>query len=243
MLESSVTLSDGLPCIVLRLGVFALDDVVEPADTSPFTYVIRVGENEVTQYLPLDEWEKDADRFLTPSVKEPEDYQSREWYDWFENNLFWAARYHREQQREDIARERRDTASYILSHCISEDDRKRVITPADYRLVYHAATVPQIELGDLAAALHRSLRATFDGKQVLQLLLDEQDTDSTKGARINGLRAWEIEAINVSGLTEAQWGELSLQERARRIVGTQYKAWLEGLTWQKEREDKVPDYG
>lgn len=49
-----------------------------------------------------------------------------------------------------------------------------------------------------------------------------------------GIRQWELETINALGWTEAQWCELSLAERYRKVCAAKLSGWLQALETEAE---------
>ena len=231
---TEITLSDDRPCVVRRLGIFELD-AIQPPDTRPFLYTEKLGQNEITRPFDVEAWSE------PPTPPTPEQMAAEPgtvpYYYYFEWSLYWAATYKAKQNKEDVKRYCEDVATYILETCISADDRKRIVTDGDYRLVWSAALVPQLSLEDLSLSLEYTFRANFDGEAVLTKILNG-DSEETDGGGYNAIRTWEIQAINNSGFTESDWAELPLDERARRVVALKIDDWLGYLTMEKQRKEK-----
>ncbi len=231
---TEITLSDGEKCQVRRLGIFELD-AIQPPDTRPFVYTEKLGGNEITRPFDVAAWEK------PPAMPTPEQMAAQPgtvpYYHYFEWSLYWAATYKAKENKEDVKRYCKDVAAYILDTCISPEDKKRIVTADDFRLVWAAALVPQLSLEDLAMSLEYTFRANFDGEAVLTKILDNAG-DEDSGGGYNAIRTWEIQAINNSGFTETEWAELPLDERARRVVALKLDDWLAYLTAEKQRKTK-----
>ena len=232
--STEITLSDNRPCVVRRLGIFELD-TIQPPDTKPFTYTEKLGGNEITRPYDVIAWDN------PPNPPTPEQMAAQPgtvpYYFYFEWSLYWAATYKAKENKEDVKRYCKDVANYILSTCISPEDKGRVVTAEDFRLVWAAALVPQLSLEDLAQSLEYTFRANFDGEAVLTKILDNAG-DEDSGGGYNAIRTWEIQAINNSGFTESNWAELPLDERARRVVALKLDDWLAYLTAEKQRKSK-----
>ena len=220
--------------MVRRLGIFELD-AIRPPDTRPFVYTEKLGGNEITRPFDVSAWDK------PPNPPTPEQMAAQPgtvpYYFYFEWQLYWAATYKAKENKEDVKRYCKDVANYILSTCISPEDKGRVVTAEDFCLVWAAALVPQLSLEDLAQSLEHTFRANFDGEAVLTKILDNAG-DEDSGGGYNAIRTWEIQAINNSGFTESDWAELPLDERARRVVALKLDDWLAYLTAEKQRKNK-----
>jgi hypothetical protein len=216
------------------LGIFELD-TIQPPDTRPFVYTEKIGGNEITRPFDVTAWEK------PPIPPTPEQMAAQPgtvpYYFYFEWSLYWAATYKAKQNKEDVKRYCKDVANYILDSCIASEDKGRIVTPDDFRLVWAAALVPQLSLEDLAMSLEYTFRANFDGEAVLTKILNNS-ADEDSGGGYNAIRTWEIQAINNSGFTESEWAELPLDERARRVVAMKLDDWLAYLTMEKQRKTK-----
>ena len=236
--STEVTLSDDRPCVVRRLGIFELD-TIQPPDTRPFVYTETLGQNEITRPFALESWDK------PPAPPTPEQMAAEPgtvpYYYYYEWSLYWTATYKAKQNKEDVKRYCKDVANYILDTCVSSEDKTRIVTPDDFRLVWAAALVPQLSLEDLAMSLEYTFRANFDGEAVLTKILNNS-ADEDSGGGYNAIRTWEIQAINNSGFTESEWAELPLDERARRVVAMKLDDWLAYLTSEKQRKEKKGAY-
>ena len=220
--------------MVRRLGIFELD-AIQPPNTRPFVYTEKIGGNEITRPFDVSAWAE------PPKPPTPEQMAAVPgtvpYYYYFEWSLYWAATYRAKENREDVKRYCKDVANYILSTCISPEDKERIVTADDFRLVWSAALVPQLALEDLALSLEYTFRANFDGEAVLTKILDNAG-DEDSGGGYNAIRTWEIQAINNSGFKESEWAELPLDERARRVVALKLDDWLAYLTAEKQRKQK-----
>jgi len=220
--------------MVRRLGIFELD-AIQPPNTRPFVYTEKIGGNEITRPFDVSAWAE------PPKPPTPEQMAAVPgtvpYYYYFEWSLYWAATYKAKENREDVKRYCLDVKNYILSTCISPEDKERIVTADDFRLVWSAALVPQLALEDLALSLEYTFRANFDGEAVLTKILDNAG-DEDSGGGYNAIRTWEIQAINNSGFKESEWAELPLDERARRVVALKLDDWLAYLTAEKQRKSK-----
>lgn len=233
-LNTEVTLSDERPCVVRRLGIFELD-AIKPPNTRPFLYTETVGGNEITRPFDIAVWDS------PPTPPTPEQMAAAPgtvpYYFYYEWQLYWAAVYKEQENKRDVKRYCQEVANYIMTTCIASDDKSRIVTPEDFRQLWAAALVPQLSLDDLAMSLEYTFRANFDGESVLKRILDGA-TDDESGGGYNAIRTWEIQAINQSSFTEAEWAELPLDERARRVVAMKLDEWLAFLTAEKQRKEK-----
>ena len=141
-----VILSDNQPCTVATLGLFDLDDV-GPEDPGDFTYQVKAVTGETyTVVYPL------ADRIKNPPL--PPEPGAEEW-DLIEYQRFQAALAH--HQRRFAIREEyvRNVARRVMEMCLEPQDRQRVVTAADYAVIYNAARPIPLTQEDIAAALRR----------------------------------------------------------------------------------------
>jgi hypothetical protein len=87
---------------------------------------------------------------------EPNSY---EYSQWREYNTYQAAIAYEQKRLESYEAYLSHVADYILTSCLQEADKQRVISPDDWRKVQAAATVPQLTEEVIAD----TLRATFQG--------------------------------------------------------------------------------
>lgn len=227
-----VTLSDGKPLSVRRLGLFELDNVApDKTDPGPFFYPIELAGGKIHE-VPYDIYTVDTppDRPDTPRHKaEP---KSPLWFEWQEYDIFQAAQAH-ERNRLKVANSRlRDIAEYILDTCISPDDRYRIETPFDWDTVQRAALAPQVTMMDIDAALNNSLGAKWRGKPILEALDDLPEF----GGAMDSIRQWEIKLMMKLGKSEAEYAMMDVSERARMIVADKVDDWMGALSSHEQAQ-------
>lgn len=233
---TEILLSDGRPCQVRRLRIFELDSI-KPPMTRPFLYKVRIGENLIERPYDISAWDTPPEPTDLSAERTKEG--SIAWWSWFEYEMYYAAVYQEQRNKEDLERYCIEVRDYIMASCIDIDDHKRIVTTADYTAVYYAALVPQISYEDLEQALENTFRASFDGKAVLAKIFEDAESDEiSDGAAYNAIRTWEVQAINASGLTEDDWTLLDIKERARRIVAMKIDEWMSLLSSKKREAEK-----
>jgi hypothetical protein len=133
----TVTLSDGKPCDVTVLPLFALIGI-GPKDPGDFKLTIhtKLEETYTVLYNMPDE---------APVVSDPNDT-----WQVIERTRYEAAIAHN-VQRIALAEERDvNIALHVLDTCITQEDRKRIITDDDYTLVYEACLTREVTREDIA---------------------------------------------------------------------------------------------
>lgn len=225
---SSVTLSDGQSCDVRRLRLFELREAIAPPLSGEWMYTVTFADgNEATaEFL----WPDDIAPPERPKGEIPSEGTPR-WFAWRDYEFYQAAQQHRKQKRLDLERYLQEMADYIMNHCISAADRQRVVTADDYDAIYHAAFVPQLTKSDLDRQAAHIFFAKFDDQPLLDALLGSGG--QTLG-ECDVIAKWEEQVMIAMGKTEAEWSELSLGERARKVVAHNMDNWMGAL---QSRED------
>jgi hypothetical protein len=153
----TVTLSDNLPCEVRKLGLFELDNVGREV-LGIYKYSLLLATGQVVD----DEYDIRALDYTPTKPDMPiEQIQpnSPEWYQLQDFDTYTAALAHEKLRIESYEGYVSDIAQYILAHCLSPDDVKRIIAAGDWDKVQLAALVPQLTEEGVAACL----RTTFPG--------------------------------------------------------------------------------
>lgn len=156
-MHKTITLSDNLPCQVRQLGLFELDNVTTEI-IGPYKYSLLMATGQILE----DEYDLRAfdtpprPPDVEPSKIEPHSY---EWYAQQEFETYQAAILHEQTRLDSYEARLRDISRYILEHCLSSDDRQRIITPDDYNAIYQAALTPLLTEEVLAEILS----STFQG--------------------------------------------------------------------------------
>lgn len=240
MIIEVVLPSDNQPISVRRLGLFELDKV-KPPDTRRYTVKITLGGREYEQEYDLSAFD-DSDRPRKPDTPLEEAIENTQpWYDWQEYLRYQAGLLFHHNQLADAWRYLREIRAYILENCIQPEDRARILTAEDWEVVAKAAQVPQLTMVELERTIAYTFQATFEGVSVLKAILSLEDDPDRPDTRLSPLRAWELQAIGQ--FTEAEWAELPLDERARRVVRTKLDDWLAALEHDWMKRNRRPDPG
>jgi hypothetical protein len=153
----TVILSDGLECKVRQLGLFELDGKGREV-LGIFRYTLLLASGQFAE----DEYDV---RALTYTPTRPdipiEDIKSNspEWYQLQDFDTYTAALAHEKLRLESYEGFVNDITAYILTHCLSDEDRNRIISSEDWNAVYLAALVPELTIEGVAD----TLESTFQG--------------------------------------------------------------------------------
>lgn len=153
-MHNPVILSDKQTIKVRVLGLFELDAIEPPL--GPYCYSLLTATGDIIE-----------DEYIFPPEPPPKpdkpveecnqgDY---EYYQWQEYNTYQAAIAHERRRTEDYERYLRDINRHIVTTCLDEEDRQRLIEPSDWQKVQAAAIVPQLTEEVIAD----TLRNTFQG--------------------------------------------------------------------------------
>lgn len=156
-MEKAVILSDGEECTVRVLGLFELDDhAIGLNPLGVFMEEISTVGGKVIrrQYIP-----PDMPPFEPQMPRDKVKRGSPEWNDWEEFDLYSAYIDHRKTDAAIISLYLVEVKNHILARCLAEDDRQRLVEPADWQSVQMIALSAQLTEEDLAAAL----ALTFQG--------------------------------------------------------------------------------
>ncbi len=152
-----VTLSDGQPCKVRRLGLFELDGVGREV-LGVFKYSLLLATGIITE----DEYDLRALTYTPTKPDKPAneiEQGSPEWFQLQDYDTYLAALSWEKERIESYEGHINDVTTYILEHCLSPDDRNRIVEPEDWDAIQTAALVPQLTMEGVAACL----RNTFYG--------------------------------------------------------------------------------
>jgi len=219
--HKEVTLSDGEPVKVRVLGLFELD-AVGPAIPGPYRYQILTYTGQVyeAEYPLTDEPPEKPDE----DKPEPGSIAWRELQDY---ETYLCALAHEETRAQAVEDWLNNCAEYILDHCV--EDATRLVEPEDYETVYAAACVPKLRMDDIEAALAQTYRAEFAGRGILEALLSLEPGEG----KVNAVALWENQLLNSLGLVtsedEAQYGQLPIMDRARKVAAFKLSDWLNSL--------------
>lgn len=152
-----IILSDGKPCEVRTLGLFELDGKApEVLGAYRYSLILATGQVVEDEYN-IYAWETPPKKPETPVEEIKQGTQ--EWDELTEYETYQAALAHEKRRLKSHEVRTETIATYILEHCLSDDDRVRIVEPEDWRKVYDAALVPQIT----EEAIAQCLRDTFQG--------------------------------------------------------------------------------
>lgn len=209
---NTVTLSDGEECQVKRLGIFELDDIA-PEDPGEFTYIVKdlTGkEHEVP--FDLDAWDEPPEKPQVDDYRELEE-ESPEWFDMLDYQLYQAALQHRKYRIMKVGEYYERVAQYVLANCLEPEDRKRIVTNADWENVYRAAMVPQLNMELIEKTLRSTYAASFQEKDLLKAV---ESLPKGRGAS-NWLRKLENRLMIEMTLSEVAYALMPIEERARKV--------------------------
>lgn len=220
---NEVMLSDGQPASVRVLGLFELD-TVGPDIPGSYRYSILTYSGQVyeAEYrLPDTPPEK-------PTNEQPEP-GSQEWKQQQEYDTYLCALAHEETRVRAVEDWLNNCAAYILTECLDEETRRRLVEPEDYQTIYAAATVPKLRMEDIATVLRATFRAEFAGLEILEALLRAEPGS----ARLDPVALWESELLNALSLVtpeqEAGYASLPVLTRARKVAAFKLADWLATL--------------
>lgn len=139
----AVTLSDGLPCEVRRLGLYELDFVTDELPDRVFYYEMGIlgGQTVKAPYQFPAEPPQPPDMPLEECQP-----NSREWRQWQNVQTYEAAIAHLHTWTVAFEKWRNDRDDYILRTCVNEADWQHVKTPEDWKKILAAAVVPELTM-------------------------------------------------------------------------------------------------
>ena len=152
-MEENIILSDGQPCTVRVLGLFELDEAAPDKAPGPFYEKMTGVEGKTVSRL-----------YVPPEIPPEEPKQPRSeaeegvqlYEEWLEYDLYQEYIEHRRKEAEFINDYAQDAKSLILSRCLSQEDRQRIVDEEDWRKIHGAALSSQLTEEDIAAALRNN---------------------------------------------------------------------------------------
>ena len=211
------------------LGLFELD-AVGPEIPGPYRYSILTYTGQVFE----EEYQIPEEPPEKPGVEEPEP-NSLEWRQLQDYETYLCAVAHEEARARAVEDWLNNCSVYILERCI--DDPTRIVEPEDYEAVYAAATVPKLRMQDIEDALAYVFRAEFGGRPILDALFRLEPG----GGKVNAVALWESQLLNALGLVtaedEAEYGQLSVADRARKVAAFKLSDWLGSLEADKAHRE------
>lgn len=139
-----------------------LEDKVPYLDPGLYIHTYIVEDHPQQVAYGLDDYAEIPARPKTPFVEvESGSYEAALWEQY---NLYRAILTH-ERKRQDIREQYLiDCTHYILENCIGTKDKKRVVTPEDFQVIYHQALCPEVTEGDIVAVLATIFQGHLEGK-------------------------------------------------------------------------------
>ena len=231
MVTTTITLSDGGPCEVKRLGIFDMDNV-GPALVGPFVYTIKM----------LDGQEVDVEydlRKITrppqhPGVPENEiDEGTPTWHALLDYQTYTMAVAHERKRLNSAVDVIMEQSRYVVDSAMRDEDIERVLTREDYLAVLAAALVPELTPEVIADSFKNHFNAYFEGREIL----DAFESVAPGSGGYAAIKVWEINTMTQHGYTEEEWANLSLSERARKVAASKLPDLLEALERDKQMKE------
>ena len=231
MVTTTITLSDGGPCEVKRLGIFDMDNV-GPTLVGPFVYTIKM----------LDGQEVDVEydlRKITrppqhPGVPENEiDEGTPTWHALLDYQTYTMAVAHERKRLNSAVGLIMEQSRYVVDSAMHDEDIERVLTREDYLAVLAAALVPELTPEVIADSFKNHFNAYFEGREIL----DAFESVAPGSGGYAAIKVWEINTMTQHGYTEEEWANLSLSERARKVAASKLPDLLEALERDKQMKE------
>lgn len=215
MIYNEGLLSDGQPVKVRQLALWELEDNGVPIPPN-LRYRIQGGDgNEYEQ-----EYDLDARLQSPPS---PPGGDATEW-DIIEWQRFQAALLRRQEQKEAERQDKAAKAAYILQNCLAEEDRLRVVTPADFDEIYRLALCPEVRMEDIQAELASFFPGRVEWLSFIGRLKERQGQwGQLPGHAEVGSQAVAGEPVEPGRILEAagtDQGALRLRDADGRLAGS-----------------------
>lgn len=204
-----IILSDGLPFVVHKIGIFELDHLL-PEPIGPFTYKINIMGTEYDTLFDIDAFEVPPPKPNTPESNVQT--ETSEWYDWQNYKLYQAGLVHDRRRKEKVSLFAEEVAKYILEKCC-ESNIGRIQTEEDWEAVCDAALIPQLTMDVIVETLRKTYAAQFNGEEIFKAL---ERTKKGHGS-YNVIKLWENKLMLELKMTEVQYALLSVDERARKV--------------------------
>lgn len=155
----TVVLSDGLPCEVRQLGLFELDGMASEI-LGPYRYSILTATGQIIE----DEYDLRALTYTPQPPDMPLDQikpNSNEYKQQRDYDTYLAALAHEKERFKSYENYVNEIAAYIATNCVSQDDSKRLVSVDDWRRIYAAALVPQLNEEGLAQCLRQTFQSVI----------------------------------------------------------------------------------
>lgn len=146
-----VALADGASCKVRQLGLFELDGKGREV-LGPYRYTMLSATGGIIEdtydLRALDEIPQPPDRPLEEIQPGTDEH-----FALLEFDTYQAAQAHEKVRIESYHGYAADITAYILTNCLEEADRQRVVTEDDWQAVYHAVLCPELTAEVIAQTL------------------------------------------------------------------------------------------
>lgn len=159
-------LSDGHSVEVRRLRFLELEDEVPYPDPGLYIHTYMVEGHPQQVAYGLNDYGEIPARPKTLFVDaQPNSYEAAVWEQY---HLYRAVLTH-ERTRQDVREQYLiDCSRYILKECIGPEDRLRVVTPDDYRVIYNQALCPEVTEEDIVAVLATTFQGHLEGQAFME---------------------------------------------------------------------------
>lgn len=186
-------LSDNQPIEVRRLKFLELEDQVSYNDPGLYIHVYVVDGHDQPVGYSLNDFGEIPDRpkMPRPEVKDNTEASAL----WEQYSLYRAVLLHERKRHESQEQYLIDCARYILDTCVSQEDRSRVITSDDFKLVYRLALCPEVTEEDIMAVLANTFQGYLEGQAFVDLSQETGEigrilfSDQALGTSVN-VKTW-----------------------------------------------------
>lgn len=182
-------LSDDQPIKVRRLYFLELEDEVPYLDPGMYIHVYMVDGHSQSVGYNLQDFGEIPEKPKTPFAEiQPNSLEEALWGQY---HLYRAVLTHEHKRGELREQYLVNCARYILTNCIASKERKRIITPDDYDVVYRQALCPEVTEEDIVAVLATVFQGNMEGQAFMDFSQEVEGvgrilySDETLGAAIN----------------------------------------------------------
>lgn len=192
-------MSDGQPVEVRRLKFLELEDEVPYPDPGLYIHIYMVDGHPQHVGYGLQDFSEIPEKPATPFAEvQPDTLEEALWGQY---HLYRAVLTHEHNRNELREKYLVNCAYHILANCIDSADRKRIITPADYDIVYRLALCPEVTEEDIVAVLATVFQGNLEGQAFVDF--DEETewvgrvlySDTRLGTEINAIFGLDEAAI------------------------------------------------
>lgn len=168
--EVTLLPSDNLPIEIRQLGLYELDNVLPDLPDSVFYYEMGVlgGQIVKAQYElernmanPPNKPDSELLDIIERNAQIKEDQKKdREWWNWRKWQIHQAALAHYADWLKAVEERSRLARRYIFDNCLKPEDKIRIKTVEDWKVIIGKAMVPQVAMEDI----ERTLRVNFQSQ-------------------------------------------------------------------------------